>query len=160
MLEFGVVFAIGLVILFVASRRSRQNESAAGRSDEPSRQARVAASPESPARTYPSFVAGTRYKGPTGSRAPYIWKKLAAGAALTAKAERDNPHDPDAIGLWHGAFHVGYVPQRHGWVAQSLSEGDEITIVVKEIAPSEDDRSVPFVTLTITVRDRPAHNRA
>lgn len=159
MLEFGVVVLIGLVILLRASRRTPSPSPESAPAPTP-RQTTAIGEALKRERVYPSFVAGTRYKGPTGPRPAYIWNRLKVGDRLRATAEPDNPHDPDAVGLWHGSFHVGYVPSRHDWIAHSLREGDLLTIVVAGIEPSEDDAKVPFVALTVTVSDGSAHNRA
>ena len=42
--------------------------------------------------------------------APWSWAILKSGDKLTLCAERDNPHDPEAVAIYYGKTKLGYVP--------------------------------------------------
>jgi len=85
-------------------------------------------------RAYPSFIAGLTYPSPSGgSRERYVAKHLRDGVVVDLIAEPDNPHDPDAVAVYHEGFHLGYLPRKHHWVSESLAEGDILRAVVTAI---------------------------
>lgn len=90
-------------------------------------------------RSYPSYVAGLRYRDPvTGiDRSTYAAARVSAGDALDLVPEPDNPHDSDAVRFEHGGFRLGYVPARHSWVVRALAEGKNVTAAVRDIHEDE-----------------------
>lgn len=106
-------------------------------------------------RTYPSFIAGLRYRDPErGSlRSTYARYEVRVGDILIPQREPYNPYDENAVALRHNGFHIGYVPQRHDWVAASLDEGDTLLVKVTEIKISGwwVFRRVVAIFLTISV---------
>ncbi len=57
--------------------------------------------------TSPLFpIAGFRYYD-----GDVAFPELQPGTALTLRAQPDNPYDPDAIEILHGAWKLGYVPR-------------------------------------------------
>ena len=59
-----------------------------------------------PSRVLLSFhIAGFQY-----ADGALVLGDLKAGDKLTLRAERDNPHDPEAVAIYYGNTKLGYVP--------------------------------------------------
>lgn len=66
---------------------------------------------------------------------------LKAGEALELRAEEDNPHDPDAVTLYHQGVKLGYVPAcRNALLAQLLhfGHGGVVEARVLQVDPQAD----------------------
>lgn len=72
-------------------------------------------------RSYPSWIAGLRYRGPDGiNRGRYCAHNLKVGSGLELIPEPDNPHDDHAVAVKHKGHHLGYIPARHSWIGDAL----------------------------------------
>jgi hypothetical protein len=84
-------------------------------------------------RSYPSWIAGLRYRSADGlDRGRYCAKHLQPGATLDLVPEPNNPHSQEgyAVAIKHRGRHLGYVPARHDWVGRALSERTTLGCVV------------------------------
>jgi hypothetical protein len=78
-------------------------------------------------RTYRSWIAGLRYRGPGGiNRGSYCAQNLKVGTGLDLIHEPDNPHDDHAVAVKHQGHHLGYIPARHSWVGNALIDEDAV----------------------------------
>ena len=78
---------------------------------------------------YPSWIAGLTYE----NRGRYALRHLQASSQLTLRREPQNQHDPDAVAVTFRRHTVGYIPERHHWVAHAIDEGRDITCHVDKI---------------------------
>ena len=105
-------------------------------------------------RSYPSWIAGLRYRGPDGINRGKYCLRLRAGDPLDLIPEPENKYDPDAIAVKHSGCHLGYVPSRHHWVAEAIGEGHRLLCAV---ARMETEgwlfRRVSFVGIRISIDD-------
>jgi HIRAN domain len=77
-------------------------------------------------RSYPSWIAGLRYRGPDGTnRSRYCVRNLNPGTELDPFPEPSNPHDDHAVAVKHRDHHLGYIPARHAWIAKALIDENE-----------------------------------
>jgi hypothetical protein len=53
-------------------------------------------------------IVGTKYRG---RGAVVALGQLRKGEALELRREPDNPHDSNAVAVYHGSDHLGYVPR-------------------------------------------------
>lgn len=84
-------------------------------------------------RSYPSWIAGLAHAGPDGTDREAYCARLRSGDRLDLVAEPGNTFDPKAVAIYSRGHHLGYVPARHHWVHDSLSEGDELECVVTDV---------------------------
>jgi hypothetical protein len=78
-------------------------------------------------RSYPSWIAGLRYRGPGGiNRASYCAHNLKVGTRLDLRPEPDNRHDDHAVAVKHEGHHLGYIPARHAWIGEALIDDDAV----------------------------------
>lgn len=78
-------------------------------------------------RSYPSWIAGLRYRGPDGTnRSRYCAHNLRLGTQLDLLPEPNNPHDDHAVAVKHQGHHLGYVPARHSWIGEALIDENEL----------------------------------
>jgi hypothetical protein len=87
-------------------------------------------------RSYPSWIAGLRYRAPDGlNRSWYCAKHLQPGATLDLVPEPDNPQSEDgnAVALKYRGRHLGYIPARHDWIGRALSEGTALRCIVTRV---------------------------
>ena len=78
-------------------------------------------------RSYPSWIAGLRYRGPDGTnRASYCVRNRRVGSRLDLIPEPSNSHDDHAVAVKHRGRHLGYVPMRHSWVGEALIDEDAV----------------------------------
>lgn len=69
---------------------------------------------------HPLVIQHSRLAGFRHHAAPALWRALRPGAPLGLRAERDNPHDPQAVAVyWHG-HKLGYLPRAQNLVAARL----------------------------------------
>lgn len=108
-------------------------------------------------RTYPSWIAGLRYRGPDGTNRGRYCTHLRSGTALNLVREPDNPHSKSglAVAVRHKGAHLGYIPSRHHWVGEAMDEGKWITCLVERIElRGLIFRRARFVGLRLTVGAR------
>ena len=55
-----------------------------------------------------SFIAGIKYR----DNYEYMLSKLSEGMEIQLRKDPDNPYDPDAIAVYNGEDHLGYIPKR------------------------------------------------
>jgi HIRAN domain len=84
-------------------------------------------------RSYPSWIAGLRYRGPDGTKRGKYCLGLREGDRLDLVPEPENEHDRNAIAIKHNGRHLGYVPMRHQWVAEAIAEGDRLSCAVTKM---------------------------
>jgi hypothetical protein len=108
-----------------------------------------------PARTYPSHVAGLAHANRPGElpRGFHAARHLKPGETLMPIREPDHEHSDNAVALYHGAVKVGYVPDRHSWVARALDKGQRVGIGITDVKPAENKDQIVFVALEISVWD-------
>lgn len=90
----------------------------------------------------PLVIQHSRLAGFRHHAAPRLWSALARGSRLSLQAERDNPHDPDAVAVyWRGAK-LGYLPRSENLVASRLlARRRNLSARVRRLDPSaEHDR--------------------
>jgi hypothetical protein len=76
-------------------------------------------------RSYPSWIAGLRYRGPDGTnRGRYCAHNLKSGVELDLIPEPSNPYDDHAVAVKHRGHHLGYIPMRHSWIGEALIDED------------------------------------
>ena len=66
-------------------------------------------------------------------RARYCYLHMHVGSQVTLRREPDNSHDPMAVMVTYRRHCVGYIPQRHHWVAEALDIGRPLTCHVTQI---------------------------
>jgi len=87
-------------------------------------------------RSYPSWIAGLRYRAPDGlNRSWYCAKHLQPGAIVDLVPEPDNPHSEEgnAVAVKYQGRHLGYIPARHDWIGRALSEGTALRCTVTRV---------------------------
>lgn len=86
-------------------------------------------------RSYPSWIAGLRHRGPDGTnRCRYCARNLHPDTALDLFSEPNNPHDNHAVAVKHQGHHLGYIPARHAWIGKALiDENETINCTVNKI---------------------------
>jgi hypothetical protein len=102
-------------------------------------------------RTYPSFIAGLAYPSPAGLNRARYCAGLKIGTVLELVPDPTNAFDSDAVAIFHGSNHLGFVPRKHGWVAKSLREGDTLLCTIEGIEREIGLDEANSVHLTITV---------
>jgi len=76
------------------------------------------------------------YPNEVGTRCADVCRELLSpGDTVTLRRDRDNPHDPDAIGVYaedgRELRHCGWVPARHtSWIGEQLDDGRGLTATV------------------------------
>jgi hypothetical protein len=84
-------------------------------------------------RSYPSWIAGLKYPAPDGSDRSAYCAGLRDGELLHLTPEPSNAYDSDAVALYHDGRHIGYIPQRHSWVSDAITEGRHLECIVIEV---------------------------
>jgi hypothetical protein len=77
-------------------------------------------------RSYPSWIHGL-------NRTRYCARHLKPGAFLDLVPEQESPHDRAAVALHHAGHHIGYIPERHHWIARALDDGETLACVVMKV---------------------------
>lgn len=119
----------------------------------------VPAAGEQPVRSFLSAVAGEGQPTPYGAdRQEIIRNKVRPGNTVLLAREPDNPHDPNAIGLWwydersRTGDHIGYIPRdRAKRMASELDGGKTITAKVHEVTGGSGGKRHVGVVLELTV---------
>ena len=74
-------------------------------------------------------IAGYQYH-----QGPHVHELLQPGDALQLRPEPDNPHDPFAVGIFHGDDQLGYVPRAcNRPVSRLLQEGVQLACVIQRV---------------------------
>lgn len=84
-------------------------------------------------RSYPSWIAGLKYPAPDGTDRGAYCASLAEGSLLNMAPEPTNKFDSNAVALHHNGKHLGYIPHRHAWVGEAISEGKVLQCEVIEV---------------------------
>lgn len=105
-------------------------------------------------RTFYSKVVGVSYNNPDGtSRQRIIKTHCKAGQSLQLKPEPDNPHDPNALGVWVSAGQIGYI--EGGRLAEDLSRylnsGITVRVLVKGVTGGASDQPMCGVNISIHI---------
>ena len=75
-----------------------------------------------------STIVGTKYRG---ADALSVLARLRPGNRLRLVREPGNPHDPDAVAVYRGATHIGYLPRRvNRDVADRIMSADSVSAIV------------------------------
>jgi hypothetical protein len=73
-------------------------------------------------------IVGTKYRGPA---AIAVLGRLRPGDRLRLVREPENPHDPDAVAVYSGTMHIGYIPRGvNREVADAIMRADSVAAVV------------------------------
>jgi HIRAN domain len=103
-------------------------------------------------RSYPSWIAGLRYRGIDGTNRGRYCCRLRTGDRLDLVAEPENSRDENAVAVKHDGHHLGYIPARHDWIARAMGEGQRLSCAVTRV---ETEgllfRRASFVGVQITV---------
>jgi hypothetical protein len=86
-------------------------------------------------RSYPSWIAGLRHRGPKPerlNRGQYC-RHLKKGTPVQLVPEPNNRYSNHAVAVMHDGHHLGYIPDRHGWIADALAEGQRLSCVVRTV---------------------------
>lgn len=84
-------------------------------------------------RCYPSWIAGLAYRSPQGIDRGRYARRLRYHEEVELRAEPRNRHSEHAVAIWHGACHLGYVPEDHDWVARAIDEGTALLARVVKV---------------------------
>jgi tellurite resistance protein len=84
-------------------------------------------------RSYPSWIAGLKYRGPDGTDRTAYCADLTEGSLLNMVPEPTNKFDSNAVALLHNGKHLGYIPQRHAWVGNAIAEGKALQCAIVEV---------------------------
>jgi hypothetical protein len=96
----------------------------------------------------PLVIQHSRLAGFRHHAAPQVWPALTRGCRLHLCAERENPHDPDAVAVyWRGA-RLGYLPRGENLVASRLLRRRNLSARVRRVVPdAEPDRRLELDVL-------------
>jgi hypothetical protein len=73
-------------------------------------------------------IVGTKYRGPAAVAA---LARLRPGDRLRLVREPENPHDSDAVAVYSGTMHIGYIPRGvNRDVADAIMRADSVAAVV------------------------------
>jgi hypothetical protein len=105
-------------------------------------------------RSYPSWIAGLRYRGPDGTNRARYCRDLQIGALLKLVPEPDNAYSEHAVAVIHQGHHLGYIPERHDWIASAIAEDRRLSCSVRKVeVEGWLFRRASFVGLQVTVED-------
>ena len=85
------------------------------------------------ARTYSSWITGLRYPGPDGTNRQKYCCSLRSGTVVRLVREPENQYSDLAVGVKYQDRHLGYIPDRHAWIADAIDEGKILTCTVSRI---------------------------
>jgi hypothetical protein len=75
-----------------------------------------------------TMIVGTKYRGPAAVAA---LARLRPGDRLRLVREPSNRHDPDAVAVYSGTTHIGYIPRGDNRdVADAIMRADSVAAVV------------------------------
>jgi hypothetical protein len=73
-------------------------------------------------------IVGTKYRSP---EAIAVLTRLRPGDRLRLVREPDNPHDPNAVAVYSGTMHIGYIPRGiNRDVADRIMSADSVFAIV------------------------------
>ena len=91
----------------------------------------------------PLVIQHSRLAGFRHHAAPQVWPALRRGCSLSLRAERKNPHDPDAVAVyWRGAK-LGYLPRSENLVASRLLGRRNLSARIRRLDPGDEVAIVP-----------------
>jgi hypothetical protein len=89
---------------------------------------------ESSVRSHPSWIAELRRKSPDGTdRRRYAYEKIGPGESIELVREGAGQRDNHAVAFRHHGVHLGYVPERHRWVAAAIDNGRRLVAIVDKV---------------------------
>jgi hypothetical protein len=101
------------------------------------------------ARPLDTAIVGTKFRGKV---AIVTLAALRKGAPLSLRRELKNPHDANAIAVYSGAEHLGYVPKIHNAeLAATLDRGGNL--VAELIVEAVVDRGEVVFAAKIRIRE-------
>lgn len=86
-----------------------------------------------------SFIAGIKYR----DNYEEMLSKLSEGMKVQLKKDPDNPYDPDAIAVYNGDDHLGYIPKRDIPAAVLNMEDDSLTAEIEYVDEENVDLIIP-----------------
>lgn len=86
-----------------------------------------------------SFVAGIKYR----DNYEEMLSKLSEGMEVQLRKDPDNPYDPDAIAVYNGNDHLGYIPKRDIPAIVLNMENDSLTAEIEYVDEENVDLIVP-----------------
>ena len=108
-------------------------------------------------RSYSSWIAGLRYRGPDGTNRGRYCRSLRVGTRLQLIPEPTNRHSSNAVAVMHQNRHLGYIPDRHSWIADAIAEGKQLACDIDRIEiQGLLFRRATFVGLRVTIDSDPA----
>jgi HIRAN domain-containing protein len=103
-------------------------------------------------RSYPSWIAGLRYRGPDGTNRGRYCRDLQVGTPLELVPEPGNPYSKHAVSVIYQGHHLGYIPERHAWIASAIAEDHRLFCSVSKVeVEGWFFRRASFVGLKVTV---------
>jgi hypothetical protein len=94
-----------------------------------------------------STIVGTQYRGP---EAVAELARLRPGDRLRLVREPENEHDPDAVAVYSGTMHIGYIPRGiNRDVADRIMSADSVAAIVtaEAIIEGGDVRFAPRIEI-------------
>jgi hypothetical protein len=89
---------------------------------------------ESSVRSYPTWIAEFRRKSPAGvDRRRYAYEHIAPGEPIELVRDRTSLWNDHAVAFRHHGVHLGYVPERHRWVAPAIDDGRRLVAIVDKV---------------------------
>ena len=96
----------------------------------------------------PLVIQHSRLAGFRHHAAPQVWPALTRGCSLRLCAERENPHDPDAVAVYWRSARLGYLPRGENLVASRLLGRRNLSARVRRLVPdAEPDRRLELDVL-------------
>lgn len=86
-----------------------------------------------------SFIAGIKYR----DNYEEMLSKLSEGMEVQLRKDPDNPYDPDAIAVYNGNDHLGYIPKRDIPAIVLNMEDDSLTAEIDYVDEENVDLVVP-----------------
>jgi hypothetical protein len=86
-----------------------------------------------------SFIAGIKYR----DNYEEMLSKLSEGMEVQLRKDPDNPYDPDAIAVYNGNDHLGYIPKRDIPAIVLNMEDDSLTAEIEYVGEENVDLVVP-----------------
>jgi hypothetical protein len=97
--------------------------------------------------TIRTTIVGTRFRGP---KAVAALARLRPGDRLRLVREPENEHDPDAVAVYSGTTHLGYIPRGvNRDVADRIMSADSVAAIVtaEAIVEREEVRFAPRIEI-------------
>jgi hypothetical protein len=108
-------------------------------------------------RSYPCWIAGLRYRAQDGTDRGRYCRNLKVGSRLQLVPEPTNRYSDKAVAIVHQDRHLGYIPDRHDWIADAIAESKQLSCDIDRIEiKGLLFRRASFVGLRITVESDPA----